>query len=1129
MKNLIDILKNYMDVCNSSRHIQLIGGGGTGKTYLCFDAYLQLLEMNDCIPIYIQLTETRIADEGYSIFRFIERNFMNLTLVRSESVETQNTQIINMFKSSEKKIIMFLDGVNEILDYSKNVMNPYGFFEEIRQLSEVDNISLVITSRYKIYHEIFRGFSAYSVNPLSIECITAVKEKKGITSTKDIESLLQSPFYLDKYIKSVQLSNVKNNEKITGGELIDIYIRNIILQFCQNNHLHEDSVSALKLRFCLIVFLPELAMHMYKNGSENISVVEINKCFQAIKITLKTMEYEKEYYPYGEWWDNYSLRELIEDYLLTTEIIYHNPENKGVFYFSHEDLFSFFCARWWLLHAEHFEDFNQDVVFISNNYTIRKFIGELTREYCFQHKKSCLSEASPIEKYMRKTKGVIGDDNVAQFNRECIEIMKIARERITADYSNLDLRFADFSTKNVENGKFNNSLITRDTFSSKTFDSSIVFLYSKNDIVIVGDKHAHIVCYSLKDNSIHYSLRLSSEIDRETSVSFQSEIYFIDEIHNCLYISCALQVYKINCFTGEIIDSIPMNTTSNTGFYYDSNDNLYFFANAEQVEAYNEKKELVFQKHFLGFNPVTDSISNNYLIKYNGRVFSSHVFNLYKINIYGQSLIKQCSFQISDIHLDFGNASKWIFNFSKNNTYMIFSYIPIDCLTKNEVYGRKCVVVDLKSGKIIDRFETYSHICSFNDNCFMFIKKIETNSLKFKFFVYDFNSMEIRDNEIINNMLYQSGYKHSESKLTKANHINGKTIFIINHEMIVFSPRKHIFPIYSTTGYTIKMMEKNCITVHQLGERTYDLTNSRFLSENESKNLESHIKFFSTKRFKKVINTLLREEPIYYIGGLPYNRYEEQQAFKKNLLNFLMGNKQTETKKAAETTFEFVKQKEAPFRFYSSDFFEGYIYEYWNEIINQNSSLLISIEKTDVFFLDSKNLVYIFYHTGKVSGFGINITNKEIICLFQSLESPYNGTGKYIGSVQIDEKRIALLNNPLYSQIINEGNDIHSYITYKSNNTNEPIDIIVFSFTNAKEISMDKKSHTLYISTNNIVYYLDINYNETEEKYNIGIKNSVEFLPVRILDCDFSGIKILDDENGIFLNTIHNNGGIIIE
>lgn len=490
----------------------------------------------------------------------------------------------------------------------------------------------------------------------------------------------------------------------------------------------------------------------------------MNKCFQTIKIALKNMEYEKEYYPYGEWWNDYSLRELIEDYLLTTEILYHNPEDKSVFYFSHEDLFCYFCARWWLMHAEHFEDFNRDVVYVRNNYTIRKFIGELAREHCFQQKKSYLSETSPIEKHLQKTKGIFGDDNIARFNRECIEIMKISRydlpisggDRITADFSKLDLRFADFFDVNLENSSFQESLISLSCFLNYPMDSRIVFMYANDEFVIVGDIHAHIVCYSLANDSVLYNCKLSEQADPFVSVMPQIVNYFFDEKNMHLYVRCYSTVYCIDVINGKTIDSYHLNSMSD-GFYFDKQLGIRYILTNSIIVGYDTSLKKFIQRDFQGFNSRCGAVVNGHIITYDGLKDHFYVFNVYNINT-SNSIIQKCVLRIPEKYtekIDFAYFQVYISDSNKN---ILLSFAPIE---KGELmYGNICFVFDIDSGNQIDSFETYGLFNSFANNIFCYCCKI--NPTKYSMICLDLDTMVKRRNieiaDIVNELAAHAIY-----------------------------------------------------------------------------------------------------------------------------------------------------------------------------------------------------------------------------------------------------------------------------------------------------------------------------------------------------------------------------------
>ena len=449
-------LTGYIDkklkYSKSNRNTLLIGDGGQSKSYQLIDLFNSYITNEKVVPIYVPLCESGTKEGGYSILNFIYREYISDF---QESTSNYEKKLISMFRNADHvKYLIICDGYNELLESFSHQAVSATITKEIKQLSDIENVYLIISSRYILTGALFGNFDTVNVCNLSNEQIKLFVPNIENENEQLVE-LLRSPFYLTRFLeyKKDTSENAFSNSSVTAGELLYSYlIEHIPKKYEKEHSLDSKSPVLRKLIFCLTKLVPEFSAYMVSNKTHSISITEMSNCYRKIQS------------PHTE---NWSIVDLLENYIIPCNLMYGMIQSESNYYlFCHENYQEFFAAIWWTNNTKRTE-FSEELMQFPISVQIKKYIGDILKENRFENKKDHISEPSPIELILEKNRGIINNKVVQRFNSECIEIMKISRHNsITANYSELDLSQCRFIKSNCQNSSFEKCVVVKDTFIS---------------------------------------------------------------------------------------------------------------------------------------------------------------------------------------------------------------------------------------------------------------------------------------------------------------------------------------------------------------------------------------------------------------------------------------------------------------------------------------------------------------------------------------------------------------------------------------------------------------------------------------------------------------------------------------
>lgn len=485
-----------MTESGNNRHTILIGDGGQSKSYQLIRLFNHYIFNEDIVPIYVPLCETKTMN-GYSIYSFIHREYIDD--LQESFVDDYEKKLIGMFNcANHVKFLILLDGYNELLEsFSVQSVNAT-VAHEIKQLSDIDNVYLVITSRYFLTGSLFSGFSLADICNLTKQQVEIFVPNANNLDEQLLE-LLRSPFYLKRFIESTgdSRNNSVSHSTVTAGELLNEYLmEHIPLKFEREHSLDSKSHLLRKLRYCLTVLVPEFAFFMTWHKTHSISITKMNDCLKKNKT------------PFSENWE---ILDLLENYIVPANLMYSTAKSENNEYiFVHENYQDFFSAFWWTNRAKA-KNFSEELLLLPLSIQMKKYIGDIVGENHFEKKQNCSSEPSPIECILRKNCRIFNNVAVQKFNRNCVEIMKISRHlSVTADYSELDLSLCRLNNVDCQNSNFQNCMVEKNTLIAENDNyvsySFLECVWTDGDILVKIYSLGRITATNILDGSQIYSL-----------------------------------------------------------------------------------------------------------------------------------------------------------------------------------------------------------------------------------------------------------------------------------------------------------------------------------------------------------------------------------------------------------------------------------------------------------------------------------------------------------------------------------------------------------------------------------------------------------------------------------------------
>ena len=497
------ILNNEVD-----KNYLIYAGGGFGKTTAMKCLWFVLLDKaykgEKIVPIYIDV-KTLNSNGVNPLFEYIYNRYCGID---SDYGKFCDIFFENKTSSFAKNYIFWLlvDGYNEVTgDLSYKLQN------DIRKLSMCSNVKMIVSSRTDENSASFTDFKKVILDSLSDNQIA--EYLKNNFNREDIEpnrinpnliEILRVPMFLETFVKTykdnLDYPHLFDTSIIRKADILDRYTEKILEDLKEQ----ELSTEIIKKEFAIKYYLPALAFYFIQKETLSISDAEYlklsfedgSKWDTYFKLYLNSSERAGYKYAFVDGKD-----EWISIFKNQFALMEKSEENHA---FKHHIWREFFAAKH-IVNA-----INRGVLTdleISIDENVRHFVGELLKkdgkcECDYETKIDLNSDSSPLEDFMQKYSQELSPLAVSN----CVEIMKTSRNnKITADYSNLDLTQASFLNCDLVNSKFKKSKVTLENFQNETYYNTTVRLIDaaeKQDLVITCGYDNEILFWKIIDGEM---------------------------------------------------------------------------------------------------------------------------------------------------------------------------------------------------------------------------------------------------------------------------------------------------------------------------------------------------------------------------------------------------------------------------------------------------------------------------------------------------------------------------------------------------------------------------------------------------------------------------------------------------
>lgn len=461
------------------KNIFLYGSGGIGKTTAIKNLFCYLVKLakngEPIVPLYIDIKK---IDED------VKKPIMHYIYAVYSGNDTDISAVEKLFSPNNSamrgsyKYFILIDGYNETPIHLIDDIN-----REINVLKACADVRLLVSSRVNKNFSIFNGFVKIKMHGLTDRQITRFLQENFNQSidvnkiNKNLLALLRTPLYLDAFTRTygqdISYQELYNSKKIRRGNILDDFIFHSLKKL--DPELHTGDILA---KFIMLYFMPALAFKLYKEDScviGNDEFADLANDINYFRTLLGSQKGGIYLEVYKRNVDNIEL--VCCDNLAILSRIETGYEIHNIWrdYFTAKHIIN--CMNF--CYAADLET--------PANYDVRKFTGELLREYdkkygysvnydikndtrkceCDFEKKNNLKNwnESPIEHFMQRHYVELNEHPLAISN--LINIMKTSRlYNITACYNNLDLKYSDFYTPiiNLKNSSFKQAKIYPSNF-----------------------------------------------------------------------------------------------------------------------------------------------------------------------------------------------------------------------------------------------------------------------------------------------------------------------------------------------------------------------------------------------------------------------------------------------------------------------------------------------------------------------------------------------------------------------------------------------------------------------------------------------------------------------------------------
>ena len=247
------------EIATLPKHIFLSGGGGSGKTtsLLLFAlAQKEKYSAQNPAALYIPLYGWRDENGQYIVNRILEK--LKFDEKNAHLADARHT-LMQILQTPPRAngvsgVCLLLDGLNEASGDTSALLR------EIRELSSLDGVRLIITSRNPLQVENFARFSLLPLEEKAV-CDALRQHELLIPENPSLLAALQNPLTLSIYIQTAA-GEEKSVLFVSPDELMDAYLRSLVKKENENKAENEKC----RCEAAVSIVLPAIAEEMNKRG-----------------------------------------------------------------------------------------------------------------------------------------------------------------------------------------------------------------------------------------------------------------------------------------------------------------------------------------------------------------------------------------------------------------------------------------------------------------------------------------------------------------------------------------------------------------------------------------------------------------------------------------------------------------------------------------------------------------------------------------------------------------------------------------------------------------------------------------------------------------------------------------------
>lgn len=268
----------YLKDQRNKNNILIYGEGGGGKTILLkyFAKYL----LDKKIPaVYVNVNNLRFEFKNsdplidYLQYKICGVEWWNVMQVYMQAIPNESNSVV-----------LLIDGVNEI-----PINHRRQFIQNCINKFQYSNVHFILTSRFNFNDELSQEFQVIETIPPNNNIIDEHLRHRGVYVDENVRQLLRTPMLLTIFMDTERLKknyfNIHLNENpCTCGQILENFVK---LQIYDKN-IQDGNIAENYVLF--EYFLPEIALHAFKNDSMIVSSGVFWKCIYDIQKNIEKFE-----------------------------------------------------------------------------------------------------------------------------------------------------------------------------------------------------------------------------------------------------------------------------------------------------------------------------------------------------------------------------------------------------------------------------------------------------------------------------------------------------------------------------------------------------------------------------------------------------------------------------------------------------------------------------------------------------------------------------------------------------------------------------------------------------------------------------------------------------------------------